>query len=193
MSTVRTSAGIPFRKSSFSMSHLIFVIPLFIPLAGCSNDGAGGPVISTLSTPTDAAAGLDSDQSSNSEPAHHDGDEDPIITMTPTPMGVTAHLTWDPPPDFNVAGYYIYYGKRSPEEPRSEEVSLQETSPEESDSEEPGSCSHGEKQAVDAPPATITGLEPNTQYFFAIRAFKEKESESFCSNEILAVTPPAQS
>ena len=111
--------------------------------------------------------------------------------MTQTPTGVTAHLTWDPPPDFEVAGYYIYYGKRSPEEPHSEESSSQETSSEESNSEELTSCSRGERQAVEAPPATITGLEPNTQYLFAISAFNE--SESLCSNEITAVTPSAQS
>ena len=176
------------RKSNISMAHLTLSVLLLMPLAGCTGEGAGGPIISSLSTPTDAAAELDSDQSSNSEPAHHDGDEDPIIAMTPTPTGVTAHLTWDPPPDFNVAGYYIYHGKRSSEEPRSEE-----TNSEESNSEEPSSCSRGEKQAVDAPPATITSLEPNTPYFFAIRAFNENESESLCSNEIMVVTPATQS
>jgi hypothetical protein len=59
--------------------------------------------------------------------------------------------------------------------------------------EEPRFCSDGESQTVQAPSATITGLEPNTPYFFAIRAFNENESESLCSNEITAVTPPAQS
>jgi hypothetical protein len=177
-----------------SMAHPMLVILLLVPLAGCTGEGAGGPVISSLSTPTDASAGSDSDQTSNSdnsEPAHHDGDKDPIIAMSPTPTGVTAHLIWDPPPDFNVAGYYIYYGKRSPEGPNLEESSSEESSSEGSSSEEVFSCSYGESQAVAAPSATITGLEPDTSYFFAIRAFND--SESLCSNEITAVTPSSQS
>jgi hypothetical protein len=109
---------------------------------------------------------------------------------------VTAHVSWDPPSDFKVAGYQIYYGKSSSENSisegsSSEESNSEESILEESSSEEPNSCSHGESQAVDTPPATITGLEPNTPYFFAIRAFNE--SESLCSNEFFAVTPPAQS
>ena len=185
MSSVMTVAGIVMRKLNVSMTHLTLLV-LLMPLPGCTNDGAGGPIISTLSTPTDVAAGSDSDQSSNSEPAHHDGDEDPIIAMTPTPTGVTAHLTWDPPPDRNVAGYKIYYRKQLPEEQPSEE-----SSSEKQNSEEPSACSYEERQTVEASPATITGLEPNTQYLFAISAFNE--SESLCSNEILAVTPPARS
>jgi hypothetical protein len=193
MLTLEDSVRFASRKSNISMAHLTLSVLLLMPLAGCTGEGAGGPVISSLSTPTDASAGSDSDSdqtsnSDNSEPAHHDGDEDPIIAMTPTLTGVTAHLTWDPPPDFNVAGYYIYHGKRLSEEPRSEE-----TNSEESNSEETSSCSRGEKHAVDASPATITGLEPNTPYFFAIRAFNENESESLCSNEIMVVTPSAQS
>ena len=175
-------------RSSISTAYLILVILLLMPLAGCTGEGAGGPIISSLSAPTDATAGVDSDQDSHSEEANHvDGDEDPIIAMTSTPTGVTAHLTWDPPSGIEVAGYYVYYGKPSSEEPNSEESGSEELS-----SEEPPSCSRGEKQAVEAPSATITGLEPNTQYVFAIRAFNENESESLCSNEIVAVTPPAQ-
>ncbi|MDF0673201.1 MAG: fibronectin type III domain-containing protein [Nitrospira sp.] len=186
MSPVKTLASVVIRKLSFSMAQLILVIPLLMPLAGCTNDGAGGPIISSLSKPTDDAAGLDSDQATNPEAADFDGEEDPTITMTPTPTGVTAHVTWDRPSDFKATGYSIHYGKRSSEEPRSEESGSEELS-----SEEPNSCAHGESQTVEAPPATITGLEPNTPYFFAIRAFNE--SESTCSNEITAVTPSTQS
>lgn len=199
MSPVRTSAGIAFGKSSFSMSHLIVVIPLLMPLAGCSNDGAGGPVISSLSTPTDAAAGSDSDHTHHSGAADSDGEEDPTITMTPTPTGVVAHVTWIHPPGMSVAGYDIYYRKQpaaepsstdsSPEEPASEEPAS--NSSEGFDSEEQSSCSSGESKTVEAPAATITGLEPNTRYSFAIRAFNE--SESLCSNEITVTTPSAQS
>lgn len=191
MTLLETLACFASRKSNISMAHLILVIFPLMPLAGCSNDGAGGPVISSLSTPSDTTTGVDSppaldSEGADSEGVSFDGEEDPIITMTPTSTGVTAHLTWDRPSNFEAVGYYIYYGKRSPEEPRSEESVTEESS-----SEEPSSCSQGESQAVEAPPATITGLEPNTSYFFVIRALNE--SESLCSNEITAVTPSAQS
>ena len=184
-------------KPIFSMTYLALFTLLLMPLAGCSGEGAGGPVISNLSTPTSASAGLDSDQAAQSEATDSDG-EDPTITMTPTPTGVTAHVIWDPPPDIKVTGYQIYYEKRSSENQGSEksieeELDWSEGSdrPEESNLDKPSLCSYGESQAVEAPSATIVGLEPNTPYAFAIRAFNELES--FCSNEIPAVTPSDQS
>lgn len=186
MLPAKTSASVVIQKPSFSMAQLILVISLVMSLAGCTNDGAGGPILSSLSTPTDTSAGLGSDQAPDSEAADSDGEEDPTITMTPTPTGVTAHVTWNRPSDFNATGYSIHYGKRSSEEPSSDESASNELS-----SEEPASCSMGESQTVEAPPVTITGLEPNTPYFFAIRAFND--AESICSSEVTAVTPSAQS
>jgi Fibronectin type III domain len=175
-------------KWNVAMTHLARLILLLMPLAGCTGEGAGGPIISSLSKPMGDPAGLNSDQSPDSDlgVVGSDGDEDPVITMTPTSTGVTAHLTWDRPPAIKVAGYRIHYGKHSSEEPKSEGASS-----EESRSEEPISCFHGESQSVEAPTVTITGLEPNTPYFFAISVVTE--SESLCSNEIIAVTPPAHS
>lgn len=186
MLTFEDSVRFVSRKLNISMAHLILVIFLLMPLSGCTNDGAGGPTISSLSSPTDASARLDSDQAPHSDATDSDGEEDPMITMTSTPTGVTAHVTWVHPPGMNVAGYSIYYRKQLSAEPSSEEPAS-----EESNSEEPSSCSSGESQAVEAPPATIIGLEPNTRYFFAIRAFNE--SENLCSNEITVVTPPVES
>jgi hypothetical protein len=102
-------------------------------------------------------------------------EEDPTISLTSTPTGVTAHLAWDASADPNVSGYYIYYGRES--------------------SGEFGSCSYEASQAVEAPPATIMELEPNTPYFFAISAYsgEDGEAQSPCSNEVLVVTPPVQS
>ncbi len=185
-------------KPIFLMTHLALFTLLLMPLAGCSNDGAGGPTISSLSKPTNATAGLDSDQAPQSEATDRDGEEDPVISMTSTPTGVTAQVTWDRPPDINVAGYKIYYRKQpsaepSSEESGSEEFSSEEPVSEESGLEEPSSCSSGQSQTVEGPSAIIVGLEPNTRYFFAIHAFNENESESLCSNEIMAVTPSAQS
>ncbi len=191
MLTLEALAGFVPWKSSICLVHLILLMLLLMPLAGCTGEGAGGPLISSLSAPTDATAGLGSDQAPHSEATDPDGEEDPTITMTSTPTGVTAHVTWVHPPGMNVAGYNIYYRKQPPAEPSSEESSLEEPASEESGSEESSSCSSGESQTVEAPAATITGLEPNTRYLFAIRAFNE--SKSLCSNEIAAVTPPAES
>jgi hypothetical protein len=193
MSPIETLTGFGSWKSNILMAHLIPVIFLLMPLAGCTNEGAGGPTISSLSTPTEDSANVDSDQAADSADSDGDGEGDPVITMTPTPTGVTAHLTWVHPPDMNVAGYSVYYRKQPLSEPSSEESSSEEPASEESGSEEPSSCSSGESQAVAAPAATITGLEPNTRYLFAIHAFNGNESESLCSNEIAAVTPSAQS
>jgi len=181
------------RKSIISTAYPALLILPFIALAGCTNDGTGGPTISSLSTPTDATAGLDSDQAPHSEATGFDGEPDPMIAMTPTPTGVTAQLTWVHPPGMNVAGYNVYYRKQPSAEPSSDESSSEEPASEESGSEEPSSCSSGESQTVEGPAAAITRLEPNTRYLFAIRAFNENESESLCSNEIMAVTPSAQS
>lgn len=176
------------RNLTVSMAHLaLFILPL-VPLAGCANDGAEGPMASSLSRATDATTGSDSDPTLNSSVTDTDGEEDPKIAMTSTSTDVTAHLAWGPPPDFNVVGYNIYYGKRSPETSRSEEAGSEESS-----SEEPeiGACSNGKSQAVGDTHTTIRGLEPDTEYFFAIQAFNE--TSSLCSNAITVVTPSIQS
>jgi hypothetical protein len=187
--------------SLFHCTFTVTMVPIIVlglvalSLSGCGTDGQGGPVISSLSTPTDAhsAEGEPSDSDSTAtdpedetspdltataaddfdpaaiaEPA--EGEEDPTVSVTSTPDGVTARLTWDASSDPTVSNYYVYYGKQS--------------------SGEPGSCSYEASQSVETPPATISGLEPNTLYFFAISAFGE--SESPCSSEVLVVTPPAQ-
>jgi hypothetical protein len=107
------------------------------------------------------------------DPAELDPAEQEKMAISMT--GATARVTWDASSDPNVQGYFIHYGKQS--------------------SGQHGSCSYEESQRVGPPPATITGLEPNTPYFFAISAFGESESESEtpCSNEIIVVTSAAQS
>ncbi|MBX3304868.1 MAG: fibronectin type III domain-containing protein [Nitrospira sp.] len=152
-------------------------------------------MIASLSTPTDETGAVGSGQSQGSDLAD-DGEEDPVITLSSMPDGVTANLTWGRPHEFNVTGYSVHYGIRPLEEPDSTEPSSEggtseEFSSEESHSEASNSCSQGESQAVGASRATISGLEPNTRYFFAIRAFNE--TESLCSNEVTVVTPSAQS
>ncbi len=198
---LRHATSFGHRNFTIAMAQVIVLGLIALPLAGCGADGQGGPVISSLSTPTDAPSGEGVPSDSNPtttdssveedptvtstedatasaaedfEPAtmaeSDDGEEDPTISVTSTPTGATARLNWDASPDPTVSNYYVYYGKQS--------------------SGEPGSCSYEASQPVETPPATITGLEPNTPYFFAISAFGE--SESPCSSEVLVVTPPAQ-
>lgn len=199
------SLGLVHRNFSIAMAQVIVLSLIALPLAGCGDDGQGGPIISSLSTPTeptDTQPGGGAPSDSEQPPAEDnpeatsteedatasaidefdpaalaesaDGEEEPAISVTSTPTGATARLTWDPNPDPKVAGYAVYYGKQS--------------------SGEHGSCSYEESQSVESPPAIITGLDPNTPYFFAISAYGDNEggSESPCSNEVLVVTPPAQ-
>ena len=189
------AVGFAFRKSSLSMiSPALFILPLLL-VAGCTGEGADGPMIASLSSPTDETGAMGSDQEQGSDLAD-DGEQDPVITMSSTPNGVTADLTWSRPHEFNVTGYSVHYGARPLEEPGSPESNSEgetsdEFSQEESNSEAPAACSQGKSQDVGAPQATISGLEPNTRYVFAIRAFNG--TESLCSNEVTVVTPSAQS
>ena len=184
-------------------SGLLFLTAITLPLAGCGADGEGGPMISSLSPTADSTENapantdarsmeteltgeegsmtsrpvmdemseLPADLLPDSTEPDSSSEEDPTIAMTPTTTGVTATLTWDPSSDADVTGYHVYYGKQP--------------------SGSPGSCNvYEESRTVEAPPATITGLDPNTPYFFAISAFNE--SESLCSIEIMVVTPPVK-
>jgi hypothetical protein len=192
-----------YQQLSRSIAGLIFLSVIALPLFGCGEHEGGGPIISSLSTSTEAPlsteggddSNIDSNTPSLSEDDNQETDsseneaedleaftnladpneeEAPEISLTSTPSGVTAQMTWDVSTDANVIGYHVYYGKQS--------------------SGEYGSCSYEEGQTADAPPAIINGLEPNTPYFFAISAYggEEGELESPCSNEVLIVTPPAQ-
>ncbi len=194
-----------YRQFTRLIPGLIIFSVIGLPLTGCGGNEGGGPIVSSLSTPTEGTSSPEGADDSDadlttpslSEDEHQatdiieneaedsealaniaspDGEEeDPTISLTSTPTGVTARLTWDASADPNVAGYNVYYGKQS--------------------SGEFASCSYEEGQAVEAPPATINGLEPNTPYFFAISAYGGEggELESPCSNEVLVVTPPTQS
>lgn len=94
----------------------------------------------------------------------------PVVALSSTPTGASANVTWQPSPDSNVSGYYIYYGRQP--------------------SGEPGTCGYEERYAVDSSSITIMDLEPNTPYFFAVSSYSSHESP--CSNEIAIVTPPAR-
>jgi len=194
-----------YRQFTRLIPGLIILTVIGLPLTGCGDNEGGGPIVSSLSTPTEGTSSaegaddsdadlttpsLSEDENPSADTTENEAEdlealaniaspdeqeEDPAISLTSTPTGVTARLTWDASADPNVAGYNVYYGKQS--------------------SGEFGSCSYEEGQVVEAPPATINGLEPNTPYFFAISAYGGEggEMESPCSNEVLVVTPPTQS
>jgi hypothetical protein len=193
---------------TIALVSLLVMSTIVLPLAGCSDNGQGGPSISSLSTPTDNqpsenteadTTSTDTDANEQDDPtiseapteiepfpsevaeadpeplvAGLEGEDNPMISSPFSPTEATARLTWAVNPDPTVTGYHVYYGKES--------------------SGEPGSCSYETSQSVEAPPAIITGLEPNTPYFFAISAFggEEGEAESPCSNEVLMISSPAQ-
>lgn len=72
----------------------------------------------------------------------------------------SAALAWDPVA--GVSGYIIHYGTQSPGSP--------------------GSCSYAQSIFSSTPTATVTGLEPNATYFFAVSSYNGLESA--CSAEL---------
>lgn len=98
------------------------------------------------------------------------GEGAPGVSTSAAPTGAMATLAWDPVQDPTVTAYYVHYGKQS--------------------SGQPGTCNYQDSQFVNAPTATITGLDPDTRYYFAVSAYNGLESA--CSNEVTTVTPPSQ-
>lgn len=86
----------------------------------------------------------------------------------PAVAGASVALAWDPTPDPSVYAYFVRYGKGS--------------------SGRFGGCNYAYSTYVTSPSATISGLEPDTRYYFAVSAYNGHESA--CSNEVSTVTPP---
>ena len=80
----------------------------------------------------------------------------------------TASLTWDPVTDPSVSAYFVHYGQQSPSQA--------------------GSCTYEHSMIVDSSAATVTDLDPNTLYYFAVSAYNGLESA--CSNEVSLLTAP---
>jgi hypothetical protein len=80
--------------------------------------------------------------------------------------GAIASLSWNPVISETPVSYTVHYGKQS--------------------SGEAGSCSYENSVDVSEPSATITGLEFNTQYYFAVSAYNGQRS--LCSNEASKLT-----
>jgi len=94
--------------------------------------------------------------------------DQPIITVNPgNGAGPTARLAWDPTLDASVFAYFVHYGRQSPNQS--------------------GSCEYESSLFVDSLSATITNLEPDTLYYFAVSSYNGLES--VCSSEVSIVTP----
>jgi len=98
------------------------------------------------------------------------GEGGPTISTTSTASSATARLAWDPvqPPtgEPSILGYYIHYGRQS--------------------AGQPGSCSYEDFTFVTSPNGTVTGLDTNSRYYFAVSAYNGVESS--CSNEVFSDT-----
>jgi hypothetical protein len=90
-----------------------------------------------------------------------------------TAVGASASLTWNPVEDPSVSppvsAYFVHYGRQSPGQA--------------------GSCAYESSMHAASPSATVTGLDPNTVYYFAVSAYNGLESA--CSNEVSTQTPSA--
>ena len=83
-----------------------------------------------------------------------------------TPTKATVSLLWDPVNDPSVVGYYIHYGKNSPNQP--------------------GSCSYERAKFIEASQGIVTGLDQGSTYYFAVSAYNGERSN--CSNEVSTQT-----
>jgi hypothetical protein len=85
--------------------------------------------------------------------------------------GATASLSWEQVKYHAAITYTVHYGKGS--------------------SGGDGSCNYESSLDVSEPAALITGLEFNTQYYFAVSASSEDGHRSLCSDEASKLTPGA--
>ena len=83
--------------------------------------------------------------------------------------GATASLSWQPVNHHTGITYTVHYGKGS--------------------SGGAGSCNYESSLDVSEPAALITGLDFNTEYYFAVSAYSEHGQRSLCSNEASKLTP----
>jgi len=88
---------------------------------------------------------------------------DPSATV----LGNTVSLGWEPVHDPSVMGYFVHYGRQSPNHSRS--------------------CAYEHSTYSADTEVTVTHLDPDTRYYFVVSAYNGLESA--CSNEVSTVTP----
>jgi hypothetical protein len=84
-------------------------------------------------------------------------------------LGSTVSLGWEQVHDPSVMGYFVHYGRHSPQHL--------------------GSCAYEHSTYSGDTEATVTHLDPDTRYYFAVSAYNGIESA--CSNEVSTVTAAA--
>ena len=82
-----------------------------------------------------------------------------------TPQAATVSLAWQPVHDHSVVGYFVHYGRQSPGHW--------------------GSCAYEHAMYSTDSEATVTNLDPETRYYFAVSAYNGLESA--CSEEISTI------
>ena len=85
------------------------------------------------------------------------------------PVGATASLSWLPVHNPSVMGYFVHYGRHSPNHS--------------------GSCAYEHSTYSTDTDATVTHLDPDTRYYFVVSAYNGLESH--CSNEVSTITSAA--
>ena len=95
-----------------------------------------------------------------------EGEEGVTTPTNSSPTQAQVSLAWDPVDNSNVIGYYIHYGKRSPNQS--------------------GSCSYDQDQFISSNQGTVTNLDLGLTYYFAVSAYNGVEGA--CSNEVSAHT-----
>jgi hypothetical protein len=83
--------------------------------------------------------------------------------------GASVSLAWNPVIEPGMIGYFMHYGTRP--------------------SNSSGSCKYAHSRFTSSPSITVTGLAPNTTYYFAVSAYNGIESA--CSSEVSTVTSAA--
>lgn len=102
------------------------------------------------------------------------------LLLPATSLAASVTLDWDPSTDPDLAGYRVYYQANSSAMPFSGTGAAEGTAP---------------IDGGNATTATVTGLDPNNSYFFAVTAYNSAGVESVYSNvvEIPESAPPVVS
>lgn len=93
-----------------------------------------------------------------------DGEQQPLSPVSGN--GALVSLVWDSVNEPGIVGYYIHYGKQSPNAP--------------------GSCEYDQTIFVLSPQGIVTGLDPGSMYYFAVNAYNGALGP--CSNEVQTQT-----